>query len=154
MLTHLNPYTKLTYAEDPAVALVEINNENGLIHTWMSGDFDALPDVFALDLRKQWNQWLAQRFANTEALSNAWGARNEPLAAEMLANAGFARNLEDWNVEQHEGAAVDAAVEGGTAILRVPQTRQRRLARPVQPVEVGRQEGRRLHRQFPRRGRS
>ncbi len=37
----------------------------------------------------------------------------------MLANAGFARNLEDWNVEQHEGAAVDAAVEGGTAILRM-----------------------------------
>ena len=43
LLTHLNPYTKLTYVEDPAVALVEINNENGLIHTWLDGSFDALP---------------------------------------------------------------------------------------------------------------
>ena len=119
LLTHLNPYTKLTYAEDPAVALVEINNENGLIHTWMSGDFDALPDVFAQDLRKQWNQWLGATICEHRSALQCLGARNEPLAAEMLANAGFARNLEDWNVEQHEGAAVDAAVEGGTAILRV-----------------------------------
>ena len=37
----------------------------------------------------------------------------------MLANARLARNLEGWNVEQHEGAAVDASVEGGTAVLRV-----------------------------------
>ncbi|MGO8748812.1 MAG: carbohydrate binding domain-containing protein [Thermoguttaceae bacterium] len=119
LLTHLNPYTKLTYAEDPAVALVEINNENGLIHTWMGGDFDALPDLFAQDLRQQWNQWLGQRYADTAALSNAWGARDEPLAAEMLANAKLTRGLEGWNVEQHQGAAVDSTAEGGTAILRV-----------------------------------
>jgi hypothetical protein len=122
LLTHRNPYTKLTYAEDPAVALVEINNENGLIYTWLGGDFDALPEVFALDLRKQWNTWLAGRYAGTAALSKAWGARNEPLATEMLANAGLARNLEGWNVEQHEGAAVDASVQGGTAVLRVRKT--------------------------------
>jgi hypothetical protein len=119
LLTHRNPYTKLTYAEDPAVALVEINNENGLIHTWLEGKFDALPDVFALDLQKQWNEWLAQRYAGTAVLAKAWGARDEPLAGEMLANAGLARNLESWNVEQHQGAAVDVSVEGGTAILRV-----------------------------------
>ena len=124
LLTHLNPYTKLTYAEDPAVALVEINNENGLIHTWMGGSFDALPDVFARDLRKQWNQWLGKRYAGTAALSNAWGARNEPLAAEMLANAGLARNLEGWNVEQHEGAAVDASVARRHGHPPRPQTGQ------------------------------
>jgi hypothetical protein len=119
LLTHWNPYTKLTYAEDSAVALVEINNENGLIHTWMSGDFDALPAVFALDLCKQWNHWLAERYPGTAALSRAWGARNESLGAEMLANPGLERNLEGWTVEHHEGAAVDASVEDGTAILRV-----------------------------------
>ncbi|KPK57395.1 MAG: hypothetical protein AMK73_10200, partial [Planctomycetes bacterium SM23_32] len=35
LLTHRNPYTGLTYAEDPAVALVEIHNENGLLHAWL-----------------------------------------------------------------------------------------------------------------------
>ena len=89
LLTHRNPYTKLTYAEDPAVALVEINNENGLIHTWLGGDFDALPEVFALDLRKQWNAWLAGRYAGTAALSKAWGARNEPLARRCSPTPGW-----------------------------------------------------------------
>ena len=119
LLTHRNPYTKLSYAEDPAVALVEINNENGLIHTWLGGDFDALPNVFAQDLMRQWNRWLAKRYAGTAALAKAWGARDEPLAAEMLVNAGLARNLQGWGVEQHEGAAVDASAQGGTAVLRV-----------------------------------
>jgi hypothetical protein len=119
LLTHKNPYTKLAYAEDPAVALVEINNENGLIHTWLEGMLDHLPGVFADDLREQWNQWLARRYAGTAALAAAWGARNEPLAAEMLANAGLSGNLDGWNVEQHQGAAVDASVAGGTAVLRV-----------------------------------
>ncbi len=119
LLAHLNPYTKLTYAEDPAVALVEINNENGLIHTWLGGSFDELPNVFALDLQRQWNEWLGKRYADTAALSSAWGTRDKPLAAEMLVNASLAQNLEGWNVEQHQGAAVDASVADGTAIVRV-----------------------------------
>jgi hypothetical protein len=119
LLTHRNPYTKLTYAEDPAVALVEINNENGLIHTWFAGDFDQLPEVFARDLQAQWNAWLATKYPTTEALAKAWGARNEPLGAELLSNAGFAEGVQGWNVEQHEGAVVEARVENGTALLRV-----------------------------------
>ena len=119
LLTHRNPHTKLTYAEDPAVALVEINNENGLIHTWFGGDFDQLPEPFARDLQAQWNAWLGAKYPTTEALAKAWGCRNEPLGAEVLANAGFAEGVQGWNVEQHEGAAVDARVENGTAILRV-----------------------------------
>jgi hypothetical protein len=119
LLTHLNPYTKLTYAADPAVALVEINNENGLIHTWLGGDFDVLPDVFAQDLQRQWNQWLGKRHTDTAALSAAWGARDEPPGAEMLVNASLARNLDGWNVERHQDAAVDGSVQGGTAVLRV-----------------------------------
>jgi len=31
LLTHLNPYTKLRYCDDPAVCLVEITNENTLV---------------------------------------------------------------------------------------------------------------------------
>jgi len=30
LLTHFNPYTKLRYSDDPAICLVEINNENSL----------------------------------------------------------------------------------------------------------------------------
>ncbi len=119
LLKHRNPYTKLAYVEDPAVALVEINNENGLVHTWMGGDLDALPEVFADDLRRQWNDWLSKRHADTAALSMAWGARDEPLGAECLVNADLAQGLHGWNIEQHQGAAVDVSVEKGGVVLRV-----------------------------------
>jgi len=36
LFTHVNPYTGLTWAEDPAVALVETNNENAVIRTYES----------------------------------------------------------------------------------------------------------------------
>ena len=76
LLAHRNPYTKLAYVEDPAVALVEINNENGLIHTWLDGGFDALPDVFAQDLQQQWNAWLGQAICrHGGALQGMGGAR-------------------------------------------------------------------------------
>jgi len=122
LLAHRNPYTGLAYAEDPVVALVELNNENGLIHTWMGGGFDALPEVFARDLARQWNEWLAGRYGDTASLRKAWGARDEPLGAEMLANAQFAQGLQGWNVEQHQGAAVESTVENGAAVLRVRRT--------------------------------
>jgi len=35
LLAHTNPYTGLVLGKDPAVALVEIANETGLIHYWM-----------------------------------------------------------------------------------------------------------------------
>ena len=39
LLTHRNAYTG-DLREDPAVAFVEINNENGLIHAWLGGELD------------------------------------------------------------------------------------------------------------------
>ena len=119
LLTHLNPYTKLTYAEDPAVALVEINNENGLIHTWMGGDFDALPDVFARDLRKQWNAWLAERYADTAALSKAWGRATNRWPRRCSPTPSCPGTWKAGTSSSIEGAAVDSTVEDGTAVLRV-----------------------------------
>ncbi|MDD5351218.1 MAG: cellulase family glycosylhydrolase, partial [Chthoniobacteraceae bacterium] len=40
LLRHVNPYTHTAYADEPAVALVEINNENGLIEEWNHGALD------------------------------------------------------------------------------------------------------------------
>lgn len=119
LLTHVNPYTKLAPVADPALAIVEINNENGLIHTWLGGGFDALPEPFAGDLRRQWNAWLARRYADGKALAAAWGIRDEPAGAEILRNADLAAGAAEWNLEQHEGAKVTLAVTGGVASLRV-----------------------------------
>jgi hypothetical protein len=104
LLSHRNPYTGLTFADDPAVAFVEINNENGLIHAWHANDVDALPDVFLEDLRRQWNEWLGQRYASPEQLNAAWQTGEEPLGRELLDNGDFSRQAQRWNLEQHAGA--------------------------------------------------
>jgi hypothetical protein len=105
LMTHRNPYSGLTFAEDPAVAFVEINNEQGLIHAWLGGKVDSLPDIFLRDLDTPWNQWLQQRYGSTEKLRAAWSAGEQPLEAELLVNGDFARQLDGWNLERHSGAA-------------------------------------------------
>ena len=118
LLTHRNPYTGLAYVDDPAVALVEINNENGLLQAWMSHQFDNLPEPFAGDLHAQWDDWLAKRYATDTALAKAWNIRNEPLGAEML--PPFSPGLRGWNVEQHGNARVQTSVaDDGIASLTV-----------------------------------
>ncbi|MCX7968361.1 MAG: carbohydrate binding domain-containing protein [Armatimonadetes bacterium] len=110
LLTHRNKYTGLTYAEDPAIAFVEINNENGLIHAWLGNDIDNMPKVFQDELQRQWNEWLKARYGTTEKLRKAWGVREEPLGEELLRNTNFVAGLQNWVLERHAGAEADAEV--------------------------------------------
>ncbi len=108
LLTHKNAYTQMTYAEDPCVAFIEINNENGLIHTWLGGEIDGLPKVFLQDLQRQWNDYLKKKYKTTENLKKAWKVREEPLGGEILRNADFSQGLENWVLEQHGEARATA----------------------------------------------
>lgn len=55
LLTHVNPYTSLAYCDDPMLAMVEINNENGLTHRMMYKKMlDDLPPVVAEHLLVLW----------------------------------------------------------------------------------------------------
>lgn len=110
LLGHVNPHTKLSLAEDPAVAFVEINNENGLVHAWLSGDVDRLPEVFRGQLRQQWNAWLRSKHGSTAKLRSAWNVGEEALDAEMAANGNFAQGLEKWTREQHSPAKMEATL--------------------------------------------
>jgi hypothetical protein len=109
LLTYRNPHTKLKFAEDPAVAFVEINNENGLVHAWLGRQVDRLPDVFRKDLLRKWNDWLRRRHGTTAKLRAAWGVKEVKPGKELIANAGFAKGLEPWVLERHENAEGSAA---------------------------------------------
>lgn len=127
VLTHRNPYTGLTYAQDPTVAFVEINNENGLIHGFLGGVIDRLPAVFRADLQRQWNDWLIAKYGNTQSLRQAWGERSEPLGSEMLINGNYTNGLNGWILEQHAGAVATAtqstdAPPGYTRSVRIQVT--------------------------------
>lgn len=81
LLTHRNPYTGLEYRDDPAVALVEILNENSLLEFWMRnwlrGELKPGSPRVQLDLTPHYKALLTADY-------NAWLARTRP-AAEVEA---------------------------------------------------------------------
>lgn len=56
LLTHRNPYTGKAYTEEPAVAFIEINNENSLLSNWKL--LPQLKGNHKAALIKQWKTWV------------------------------------------------------------------------------------------------
>ncbi len=72
LLGHRNPYTGLTYAEDPALAWLCMINEGN------AGNFLGRIDSPQLkaDCQRKWNEFLLQRYGSAAALRAAW--RRDP----------------------------------------------------------------------------
>lgn len=96
LLTHRNPYTKRTYARDPAVAFIEVNNEAGLMHAWLSGALDKLPAIFREELCGQWWAWLGQHYGSAAGVERAWG-QSDPALPEAAKRRKMEPTLRhDW----------------------------------------------------------
>ena len=121
LLTHYNPYTKRTYAEDPAVAFVEICNENGLIHAWIKGTVDAYPEVFLKPFQQRWNDWLKQRYGTTAQLQEAWSGGAQPVSDQDLIAQTF--GLDAWQLQNNHGAESTLTLSNAVpAALKQQQT--------------------------------
>jgi hypothetical protein len=73
VMEHKNPYTGMTYADDPALAIVEVRNEDSIFfHNPLSGISDAYPKHTAI-LQEDWASWLAEKYGDDETLFAAWG---------------------------------------------------------------------------------
>ena len=124
LLTHVNPYTGRAYTDEPCVAMIEISNEDGLTRFHFNGTFDRLPEPYASDLRRQWNDWLRGTYPDAEAMQAAWSGRCEPLRDEQIADGTFASPVifdnRTWTFEAGTGEG-RAGVEGG--VLKVDVTR-------------------------------
>lgn len=86
LLTHVNAYSHTTYANEPAVAFVEINNESSLLREWWECNLDAMPAPYADELRKQWNAWLSAKYGTEAKLRAAWNAHETPAGKEIFGN--------------------------------------------------------------------
>jgi hypothetical protein len=74
LLKHKNPYTNLTYAEDPAVAVIETVNEQSIL---FYSSFQPLKASATLrqQVGKRFCEWLRKRYETHEKLAQAWGEK-------------------------------------------------------------------------------
>ena len=117
LLTHVNPYTKNAYTDEPAVALIEINNENALLAQWHSGGLDKAAAPYRAELGAMWTEWLRKKYGDDGKLAGAWAVEAKPAGAELLKNGNFANGKDGWYFEQHEGAVAEITAKDG--VLRV-----------------------------------
>ncbi|MHC4329249.1 MAG: carbohydrate binding domain-containing protein [Planctomycetota bacterium] len=109
LLSHVNPYRKVRYADDPAVAFVEITNENSFF-MWSSEEtLRTLPAYYSDILQKKFNVWLSRRYGSNEQLRKAWTEGVQALGTNLLANPNLEATGDDgripkgWQLEQHSG---------------------------------------------------
>ena len=115
LLTHTNAYTGNRYVDEPAVGMVEINNENGLVSGYTLCMLDSLPPSYLGELRSQWNLWLKAKYGTHAAMLAAGFAFNQALGAEILTNWDFGTGaLPPWSLGvQGAAAAVPSVIIGG-----------------------------------------
>ncbi len=117
LLGHVNKYRKIRYADDPAVAMVEITNENSFFMWDGEERLRTLPDYYAAILQKMYNDWLLKKYGSESKLRLEWGKDAEPLGKNFLRNGAFSlagsggRGALNWNVEQHEGCKASASID-------------------------------------------
>jgi len=88
ILTHRNPYRdNKTWGEDPAVAQIEVTNEDGVFFYTIDG----IAPHYAKELDRLWAAWLGKKYGAREKLAAAWGA--DLKADEQLAAATVKRML-------------------------------------------------------------
>jgi hypothetical protein len=113
LLRHRNPHTGLTYAAEPAIAFIEILNEQSVLFFTSMGPLKA-----SATLRKavgaRFCDWLRKKYGDHAGLVAAWGER----ALDSFGNEGFAGESEHldrgtilplgnpwfWDPDQLEGS--------------------------------------------------
>lgn len=104
LLTTVNPYTGLSPVDDPAVAIIEINNENSLLGMRtrdIGAGLHLIPEPFAGELKGLWNSWLKDRYDSSESLRKAWAPKQADSISPVTTPASR------WHSDAQPGNAVD-----------------------------------------------
>lgn len=86
LLRHKNPYTGVTYAEDPVVAFIEIINEQSVLFYTSMNPLKASPALRKI-VGAKFRDWLKQRYGNQEKLLAAWGPESLNRLKEQVPGA-------------------------------------------------------------------
>ncbi|MDX2283506.1 MAG: carbohydrate binding domain-containing protein [Bacteroidia bacterium] len=111
LLGHVSPYTGMALKDDPALAMVEIINENSLYGWWKENRLHPFASGGSLTWRHSrmldslWHDFLIAKYQTTAALQAAWQSSSAPGSGNLLQNPGFeTAQTAPWQVEQHSTA--------------------------------------------------
>jgi len=92
ILCRKNSFTGLKYVDNPALAVLEITNENMLLSLWeyRRVPVDKWPERFRALFRHKWNKWLLDKYGTLEDIRRAW---------EQEGKIGLREEELGWNVE-------------------------------------------------------
>ncbi len=117
ILDHKNSHTGMRWADDPAIAVVEINNEDTLIgHAW-DGSLQAMPKYYRDTLMSGWNTFLKARYQSDAALKNAW--QGEAIGDNIARDAALDEGDAQWSLSKQgeaQGTLETVAVEGEAGV--------------------------------------
>jgi hypothetical protein len=93
LLKHKNPYTGLTYAEEPALCFIELQNEDDIFFYTSEKAFNSCP-TYKKRFLARFAIWLKERYGSQEKLKTAWEGALRP--GETLADANVVPQLNPW----------------------------------------------------------
>jgi hypothetical protein len=93
LLRHKNPYTGKTYAEEPALCFIELQNEDDIFFYTSEKAFNACP-TYRQRFLARFAAWLKERYDSQEKLQAAWEGALK--ADEKLADENIVPQLNPW----------------------------------------------------------
>lgn len=134
LLTMKNKYRgNLTLVEDPAIAIVEISNENSLFMRNVDEILASLPDYYNNEFHTNFSLWLKTKYSTTENLRKAWAPLN-PVECEASltsrvcdkkvgADDLITKKLSSWRLgKKNDAAATLTENEDGSVTISVTKT--------------------------------
>jgi hypothetical protein len=93
LLEHKNPYTGLTYAKEPALSFLELQNEDDIFFYSSISAFNACP-TYKKRFVERFAAWLKKRYGSQEKFQSAWQGALRP--KETLADANIEPQTNPW----------------------------------------------------------
>ena len=93
LLQHQNPYTGLTYAAEPALCFLELQNEDDIFFYTSETAFKACP-TYQKHFTERFSDWLKAKYGSEEHLQKAWGSALK--SGESLQVRNIAPQTNPW----------------------------------------------------------
>ena len=106
LLTRKNPYTDIPLAEDPAVAIIQLQNEDSLLWWGIGG----LKDDALLSLRQKFADFLKKKYGSSEKAPDSWKTCAGTTPPDEFAK-GLPGFLHIWDLTR-DGAAQKGSAPG------------------------------------------